>query len=292
MSKTTNNHGGALSRRRTGSPVAALVLAALCIAATGVAAQEWDLTVGAGFFVDSVYAGSDDDYVSPLITFRAAYSRRQYSYFVSLLEGAGVAYTAPDGRIAASLAVGMGAKRDRAKYSGMGFDADHSDRTRELLAGTPNLKTLASTRATLAYRTRVGTFGAAVEYHPTSVETGLPGVEDAVRHGFLCSMSFTRGIPVTSRMAITGMLGLEFMDHDYAQAWYSVERPTEVLGVFDAGAGLRDARAAVQVGYALSPRVAATLIFADTMLLQDARRSPYTVDDHQRTLCLIAVYGF
>jgi outer membrane scaffolding protein for murein synthesis (MipA/OmpV family) len=134
--------------------------------------------------------------------------------------------------------------------------------------------------------------GVSVGYHPTTIEYYSDANEDEVTNGFLYSMLYVVQHPLTDRVSLLGMSSLEFMSQDYADAWYSVETETEALRRFEADAGLRDAQLAFQVGYSVSDRVDLSLDYVGTILLGDAKRSPYTVTQLHQTFGVQTSYGF
>ncbi len=263
-----------------------------CVATEAGAAEGWDRAVGAGVFGDNVYAGSDDRYVVPLPTFDATYTKGSFSYGISLMDGLSASYQDPENGLLASISINAGEERKRDEYSIAGFDKNHSDRTRRLLVGSPNLSAPVKANAMLGYVTPVGIVGANVGYYPTEVSYAQPGIEDDTEHGFLYSVLYMVHFPVGDRLSFAGMFSLDFMDQNYAGAWFSVERETEAVSAFAADAGLRDAQIALEVGYDVSERVGISLIGTSTVLLGDARKSPYTVEKIQRTMSLEVFYRF
>jgi outer membrane scaffolding protein for murein synthesis (MipA/OmpV family) len=270
------------------------VIAGLMIAGAATTAMPqaaWDLSVGTGLAVTNVYVGSNDLYPSPLVDFKATYRRDGLSCYVSLLEGAGVQYVNPQRRLFGSLVVNQGDRRLRDDYSLIGFDVAHSDRTHRLLEGTPDLTSPVMTQATVGYLAPFGLVAFAVGHHPTTIEPFQATEEDRVRHGLIYSLQYMVARPLSQTTMVSGLVAVDVMDRTYADAWYSVEQATASLGVFAARGGLRDAMIAVQVDRRIMPRVDLSLVLASTILLGDAKRSPYTVDSHQRTVSLQINYG-
>ncbi|MEA3296239.1 MAG: MipA/OmpV family protein [candidate division Zixibacteria bacterium] len=258
-----------------------------------VASERWDFTAGMGVYTENVYIGSDDYYVTPLPSFKANFTRGAISYSISLLEGLGVTYVNPRRGFLGSVTINAGNNsRSSDVYSIIGFDVKHSDKIRTFLKDTPDLSTPYYVSAMFAYPTSVGMFGASLGYYPTTVENNQDGIEDDVRHGFLYSMLYIIQRPVTDRLSFLGMFSLEVMNEDYADAWYSVENKTEALEEFDAHAGLRDAQMVLQLSYRLSNRVSMSLDYLGTVLLRDAKRSPYTVEQLHQTVGVQTSYSF
>jgi len=275
-----------------GRAVLSFVIVLACCATTVVAQQGWDFSVGTGVYTENVYIGSDDYYVTPLPSFKANYTRGAISYSISLLEGLGVTYMNQQHGFLASVTINAGDRRNSEKYSVVCFDVDHSDKTRALLKDSPDLFTQIYVSTMFAYPTPVGMVGASLGYYPTTVEYNRDGIEDEVRQGFLYSILYIIQQPITDRISLLGMSNLEFMNQEYADAWYSVEKKTETLKEFNARAGLRDAQVAFQVGYRLSNRVSMSLDYMGTVLLGDANKSPYTVEQLHQTIGVQTSYSF
>ena len=276
-----------------GRAVLSFVLVSVCCATTAVAQQGWGFSVGMGVYTENVYIGSDDYYVTPLPSFKANYTRGAISYSISLLEGLGVTYVNPRRGFLSSITLNAGNNsRNSDVYSIFGFDVKHSDKTRTFLKDTPDLSTPYYVSAMFAYPAPVGLFGASLGYYPTTVENNQDGNEDEVRLGFLYSVLYIVQHPITERLSLLGMSSLEFMDKNYADAWYSVENKTEALEEFDAHAGLRDAQMVLQLSYRLSNRVSMSLDYLGTVLLGDAKRSPYTVEQLHQTIGVQTSYRF
>ncbi|MCK4413719.1 MAG: MipA/OmpV family protein [Candidatus Eisenbacteria sp.] len=294
MSDKQDNPVAVIPRRwsQLGRAALSFVLVSACCATTAVAQRGWDFSVGAGVYTENVYSGSDDYYLTPLPTFKAMYTRGGLSYSISLLEGLGVTYMNQQRGFLASVTINAGDRRNSEQYSVVGFDVDHSDKTRTLLRDSPDSFTQIYVSTTFAYPTPVGMVGASLGYYPTTVEYNRDGIDDEVRHGFLYSLLYVIQQPVTDRISLLGMSSLEFMSREYAGAWYSVEKELEALKEFNACAGLRDAQVAFQVGYRLSNRLSMSLDYLGTVLLGDAKRSPYTVEQLQQTIGVQTSYSF
>ncbi len=252
----------------------------------------WNFELGAGVCGENVYPGSDEYYVVPVPNLKVSYTRGVLDYSLSVLEGASVTYTSPGSGFLVSFNVNAGSTRNSETYSILGIDVDHSDKTRKRLEGTPNLKTSATVETMLAYPTPVGLFGLSAAYHPTSVKYKNSGQSKETVHGFIYSALYTIGGPVTDHMALSGLVGFEFMDKNYADAWYGVDQPTEMLPGFKANAGWRSGMISVEVNYRLSKRIELIAVGGSTILLGDAQESPFTVEKNQHALSVQTVYRF
>lgn len=277
--------------KRTHILVSSLMIA---LAAHVLHAQEpgWEVSVGVGVAGEHVYPGSDAYYVAPVPSLNASYTRGSVSYSLSILEGFGITYLNSNWGLMAGLNVNAGAMRDSEEYTVLGVGVEHNDRTKALLAGSPDLDTPLAATATLAYASPIGLFGASLEVHPTSVEPNQTAQQDETRTGLLYSLIYMAGGKATERLSLSGLLSVDFMDETYADTWYAVDQPTGSLSAFDADDGLRSSMVAVEVEYRLTERVTLSAVGASTFLLGDARESPYTVESVHRSVVTQLLYHF
>jgi outer membrane scaffolding protein for murein synthesis (MipA/OmpV family) len=133
-----------------------------------------------------------------------------------------------------------------------------------------------------------GIIGCSLQYHPTTVE----GETEQFYNGFLLDLSYAKMFPINQKTALTGMTGISLMDENYADAWFTVEKTTQKLENFNAGAGLRDFQLSMQLEHAVSQNVGVTLLMENSWLLMDAKKSPYTQSTYQITWALFGVYSF
>lgn len=271
-----------------------LIACLILLAAQMASAQQngWDFSVGAGVGSENVYVGSEDYYVAPLPEFKASYTSGNVNYALSLLEGLGVTYLNPGWGLMASVNLNAGATRNPDEYTVVGVPVDHSDDTKRLLAGTPNLDTPLALTTMLATTTQLGMFGASVAIHPTSVEYQRAGLDDETRTGMIYSALYMIGAPVSQRLSLAGLFSLDFMDDTYADTWYAVDQPTETLDAFAAEAGLHSTLIALEFNYQISDRISLSAVGASTILLGDAKNSPFTVETVQRQVTLQTLYHF
>ena len=195
-------------------------------------------------------------------------------------------------KVIAGLNLNAGERREPDEYSAAGVILNHSNRTKALLAGSSKVSTPVKTSAMLGYLSPIGILSVSVAYHPTEVSPGLGSGEDVTEHGFLYSLTYMAELPVQERLSVAWLLGLEFMDQSYADAWYGIDSATETVDVFAPQAGLRDAQIALELKYDISERVGLSLLGAATVFLGDARSCPYTVQEVQETMSLELFYRF
>lgn len=266
----------------------------IVLAAQTLHAQKpgWTFSVGAGMGGETVYMGSDDYYITPLPGLDAAYVSGNFTYSLSLLEGLGISYMKPEWGLMASVTVNAGATRDPEEYTVMGVSVKHAHKTKTLLEGSPDLNTPVTVNTTLAYATPVGLFGVSMEIHPTSVKYNQTGLKDETRNGMLYSALYMIGAPVTERLSLSGIFSLEFMDQTYADTWFGVDQPTKSFGTFKANAGLRSGMIALEANYQLSKHVSLSALGGSSILMADAKDSPYTVETVQRTVMMQMLYNF
>ncbi|MBN2720032.1 MAG: MipA/OmpV family protein [Proteobacteria bacterium] len=257
------------------------------------AGDGWDFTLGGGIFRANVYSGSNDYYVVPAPVVRVSYGMGDVSFSLSLPEGLGISYFNQEKGLIGSLTVGLnGEERDSQEYSVLGIVKDHSPRTKKLLLDTPTASAPVSYDAAIGFQALKGMIGGSIRYYPTSLDYQLVGQEDTDYQGLLYSLFYSTNRSLTEKLSFSAMLGVEYMNQDYADAWYTVLFPTVELDAFDADAGLRDAMFSLQVSRAFSEKVEVSLLVAGNLLLADAGKSPYTVERFQPSTLIYAVYKF
>jgi outer membrane scaffolding protein for murein synthesis (MipA/OmpV family) len=269
------------------------VLVVLTSSATKVVAEDgWNSSVGAGVYMSNVYIGSDDYYFSPIPLAQTSYSKNDFSFSLSLLDGLGVLYSDQKSGFHIGAFMTYGDERDSQKYSVLGISRDHSDKTKRFLQDSPTASTSFSSSVVLGFDTKIGTFEASISYNPTTVDYDQSGLDDKDYQGFLYSLSYSIEHPVTEQLIVAAKLGVDFMNQDYADAWYSVDYQTKQLDTFDAEAGLRDAIVSLQVTKMFSDRIGMSLRGEGMILLMDASKSPYTAERFQSTVMLCTFYNF
>lgn len=276
--------------RKLGAKKAAvlfLAITASLMAGPARAAEGWVFTGGVGVLSTNVYVGSDDSFVVPLPTLTAEYSKGAASYSVSVLEGLTATYYSEDYGLLGSLNLTFGNERDPDNYYLAGISFKHSDKTRRLLEGTPSVSSAAAVlNASLQYPTAYGVLGASLGYHPTTVDHRVSGLDDDFRNGLILSLQYAKEVALTDRLSLAGFFSFDIMNKGYADAWYSLDRSTATLGAFEADAGPHDVQFALHAVYTFSERVGMSLDVVQMVLLGEARKSPYTVEQNQLTAML------
>jgi outer membrane scaffolding protein for murein synthesis (MipA/OmpV family) len=270
-----------------------IVLIALTLSSGSAVAQEgWDFTAGGSVCSTSVYTGSGDYYLdfSPLL--QAQYGMGDVVFSLSLMDGLGVTWVNQEKGFLGSITVVGGEERNSEEYSVLGIYRDHTERTKRLLLDSPTVSTPVVMGAMFGFQALKGIIGATIEYHMIDVDYAPGGLEDTDSQGILYSMFYSIENKVRENLSITATLGVEYMNQDYADAWYSVKEQTVELDLFEADAGLRDAMLALEVTRMFSAHTGMSLLGAGTLLLADAGRSPYTVDRFQPSAMLTAFYNF
>lgn len=248
----------------------------------------WSFSLGAGVYAESVYFGSDETVAAPVPCAKAMYSNGNVSASLSLLEGIGIMYTDKSSHFYGAINLNNGDERDAEEYTLLGRKTDHSDRVKKLLEGSPSVKTGVCTEIMIGYLSDIGNFALSLEYHPTTVEAE----KEQSYNGFIASFSCFKPFHISEKLTITGMLDLNVMDKNYAEAWFSVKNPTHRLESFDAAAGLRDIQVIVQIDYMIWPNIGITFLNGNSFLLMDAGDSPYTESKHQMSSVLYGFYNF
>jgi outer membrane scaffolding protein for murein synthesis (MipA/OmpV family) len=285
--------GSSFPKAQENVPVLLALLAVLLVAGAAHAGEGWNYAVDAAALADNTYVGSDEYYFVPVPAFRATRNAGATTWFISLpLEGIGVSHRYADSGLTGSVSMNFGGCRNPEEYSVVGIPTRHGDRTLALLAGTPEVATPVVLEAKVEYPAPFGLLGAALGYHPTTVEYEQIGIDDELRHGFLLSVQYTALAPVTGDFLIGGVLGLELMDGNYAEGWFAVAQETKSLARFDADAGVRDVQAALFASYQVAARVNLSLYYRNMLLLGDAAECPATLDEHQQTVLFRTSYAF
>jgi hypothetical protein len=235
-----------------------------------------------------VYLGADESYAAPLPFFRAAYRTGKIEVFASALDGLGLQYLDMDRRLFATAGVNLGSKRDSEKYNAVLIPMEHSARTKRLLAGSATAWNPAYAFCMLGWISPVGVLGGALYYQPTIVSGG----GDELFHAMVPSILYLASVQLTKKWGVTVFSSLDFMDRNFAEAWYSVEEATGELKPFDAGGGLRDVQFIFQARYKLTEHIGANLLAASQYLLGDAADSPYTTSPYQLKTGLYLAYTF
>jgi len=268
----------------------------LACTASAVSAQDavpppsWTAAVGVGVASTSIYPGARERYVMPFPVFEASYTRGTLSFSASMLNGLGVSYFQPSTGLLWSLAVAPGRRRARDGYSVLGIRQEHSAQAQTFLQNSSNASTPAAAVAMLALPTRVGIVGATIGYYPTTVTPAEAGSPKQVHHGMQYSLVYMTGLPVTDRLSLSGKVQLAYMSGSFASAWYTVEHDTPALPAFAAGSGFHDTQVGVQLNYGLTQRMAFSFLAAETWLLGDARKSPFTQAARSHDIILQLLY--
>jgi len=249
------------------------------------AERAWEFELGVGGCSSNAYTGSAERVVSPLPCAKASYRDGGYSIQASLLDGIGASYFDPELRLLGSVNFSFGDDRNEDGYSVLGVTVAHDDDTRKLLRGSPTAATPVFMETKLGYASPVGILGVSLEYHPTTLEGRL-------YHGFLPEFFYLLSLPLSEQLEVTAMASLGFMDHGYAEAWYTVEAPTKRLSSYKAEAGLREMQFVVQLDYRFAENFRATVLAGTTVLLGAAAESPYTSEPYQVTVGISTVRTF
>jgi len=250
----------------------------------------WELSLGAGGYISNVYYGSEEMYASPFPDIMVSYTKGNFSSSASFLDGIGITYMNPKQHFLAGIKMNKGEERNSEEYKGFGVSKAHSDKVKNLLKGTPDVSTNIKTELMLGCMSKLGIFGVSLEYHPITQE--ITGKSDRTYDGFISSLSYMKPVSATDELNVTPRLALNFMDKNYAKAWYSVEESTQSLNYFEAGAGLRDIELSVQVDYKFSSHFSAALLAQNSFLLMDAGDSPYTTARYQLMSGFYGIYRF
>ena len=283
-----------MNTRKAGSALKGLIILGLLIffnpASVFASDDNWSFSLGAGVYTESVYFGSDETYAAPVPCAKAMYTKGNFTATLSLLEGIGIMYMDNDNRFYGGINLNNGSERDEEGYDVLGRKTDHSDHVKTLLKGSPSVNTHVCTEMMIGYLSDIGNFSLSLEYHPTTVKGG--GESARSINGLIASLSYIKPFQISEKMTITGVIDLSVMDKNYADAWFSLEKPTQSLESFDAAAGLRDIQVVLQINYMLWPNIGITILNGNSILLMDAGDSPFTESKHQMTSAIFGFYHF
>ena len=283
-----------MNTHKAGSAVKGLILLGVMLFFNPVSSfaseDNWSFSLGAGVFTENVYFGSDETYAAPIPCAKATYSKGNFSASLSLLEGIGIMYMDKENRFYGGINFNNGDERDEEGYDVLGRKKDHSDHVKKLLKGSPSVKTDVRTEMMIGYLSDIGIFSISLEYHPTDVDS--EGKKNRSANCFIASLSYIKPFQISEKLTITGMIDLNVMDKDYADAWFSVEKPTQSLEAFNASAGLRDVQVVLQIDYMLWANIGITFLNGNSFLLMDAGDSPYTESKYQMTSAIFGYYNF
>jgi hypothetical protein len=227
--------------------------------------------------------------MAPAPILKVSYGVGNLNLYASFLDGLGIQYLDMERRVLVGGAVNFGRNRDDEGYRAVLFPRDYGRRIAEHLAGSPAASSLLRAESMLGWVSPVGILGVSLKYFPTTVEEA--GGDDFY-HAFLPSAFLLLPLPLTEKLAVTGMATLQFMDKNFAAAWYSVKESTAGLEEFDAEAGLESVRFTVQTDYMFTERIGASIFAESAFLLNDAAESPYTRSRYQFVSGLYAFYKF
>lgn len=255
------------------------------------AAQQpgWTFTAGLGVGSENVYPGAEDFFVTPLPSASASYTAGSTSYSISILEGLGITHVIPRWGLIADVNLNAGPRRDAAGYSVLGVEIDHTPSTQALLVGAPDLDAPFVLKASLLRATPIGLLGASVGVHRTSVESPQ---QQETRTGLLYSLQYLASRQPMERLTLSGLLSLEIMDQTFADTWHSRRQAGPSTDAFEANAGLRGSLIAVEAQYWFSDRVSLAVLGGSTVLMGDAKNSPFTADRVQRVMRTQLLYQF
>jgi outer membrane scaffolding protein for murein synthesis (MipA/OmpV family) len=271
--------------------ILAAAVTVLAVATTADAEEAWDFTLGAGVVGAPVYEGARDYYASPIPTIDLSWSTDTVSLSASLLDGIGAMYLHQESGVIASLTLNTGASRESDTYSRFVVPVKHSSHTQRLLEGTPDATGVLAADATLGYLTPLGLVGATAGYRPTNLD--YPGGDDdTTYHAFLYSLLYFAAVPLGNSLEVSLAAQFELMGQSYARSWYAVKTPTPSLETFNASAGLHRVQLVTEATGMLSDRVGVSLLAAESVLLGDAGRSPYTERRFQTQVVLSSFYRF
>lgn len=243
--------------------------------------RPWSLTLGAGAEVRPVYSGSDELNVSPFPYIEAEYTTTYLDLFIAGDEASLKVHppALPGSNI--TLGVKKGQSRDR--------DDEAVD---DILAGTANLENIVQGFAKMTWLSSVGQWSSTVYWLPTSAEYDAPGIADDTYHGVTISVDYALGGQLHPKLFAFATIGANWMNDDYAEAFYSVAYPTAELDAFKAEVGFNNVHGTLGARYAFSRHLGGMLLLSGKQLLSDAADSPLTTQEFQPEVVAILSYSW
>lgn len=281
-------HPQKLSPRETVTAALSALLF-LSLSSESAAATDWDFAVGAATVTQPIYAGADQSFAVPIPVFSATTRRGAWSISASVLDGFDVTWMNLERGLIAGLNVNQGQERRREVYSVFGMEQDHDADTMRLLEGAPEVSNPVNMTMSLGHLSAIGLLRLSLGYHPATVDLDT---SESRRHALMLGLSHIASKSFGPRWSVTTIAQIQFMDSEYADAWYTAEETNSVHGTFDADAGLHDMMVAAQVSYAVNERVRVQWLAAHSRLVGDAGSSPYTTGRGQNTAYVQVEYAF
>lgn len=247
------------------------------LAMTGVAVSAEDglhMSVGGGPMVYSVYSGADQVLMLPIPNFALTYENGIFQSGLSIFNGLSMGLNFESIGLSTSLSANFGSSRTRDGVNILGINLDYKDEIAQLMSEAAEVSTVVQFGAELSYFVAIGYLTAGLEYHPTEVEQ-LDGSHQRY-DGLVYNCSFMTGAPLSERFMLAMMFGVDFMNNEYADAWYSVTKGNEELDAYNADGGLLDWSMAVVAKIGLSERTKLLALASAAFLQGDAKDSPYT----------------
>jgi outer membrane protein len=255
------------NQRRRCSPtlMRGAVLAVTLAYGTPAATEDWQIALGAGALWRPEYPGSDESELRALPFVDVMYGR----WFLNLRDGLGLGLPRGPWRLSASIAPEF-------------TQRDESDDAR--LRGLGDIDLTARAQLRGSYE---------IDWLSLSLAAGqdIAGQDQ----GLLIDFEGELRRSLTPRLRVSAGAGLRWADDEYTASFFGVsaeQAQSSAFDVYDAGAGLAEARVFAAASYAFDQHWFATARASLHRLQGDAADSPIVLDDTYASVLALLGYSF
>ncbi len=267
-----------------------LALVFLLISAEAAAAgyRNWDLKLGAGFGVTPVYSGSAK------LTYRyfplviATYESRYGALHFE--ENRGWITFIKNAFVSISTGAEFGTNRRKSSLPEFGGDNDQ-----DILEGTPTLENPVRYFGEVVYNIPMGKLTTAAHYIPVKAKYAQVAGEvrpDRDYDGFLVSVSWDDTKWLYKGLNINYFVGIDWMNENYADAYYGIQYATNNLPGYDVASGFEKVTAKLLFTYMFNRQVGARIAGIGSYLLGGAKDSPLAESSNQASIRANVFYVF
>jgi len=247
--------------------------------------RQWNLTLGGGVAVMPKYSGSDElkQMHFPLID--AEYSVAHFTLFYSMDRG-GIKFFETD-YLSLSMGFSLGENRrtDEIRY----FEGEKNSKD---LIGTPKIYNRIRYYGSATMPFSEGKFSASTYLAPIDAKYDEVERQDNSYDGILLSFDYNYAWNLGPKLIVSLTTSTNWMNTEYAQAYYSVNYATTHLNIYQASSGFKDVSTIATVSYQLNKSFGVLLMSTATYLLNDAAQSPISENDWQASLATAVFYQF
>ena len=252
------------------------------------AARRWTLELGGLIAMKPIYSGSNELALAPYPFINAEY-RTTYATPYAFGDEAGVKFHLPQPE-RPYLHYGY-------SYLVVGVKAGHSrdnenEAVESLLEGTPSIENSVQFFTGLTVQTRIGEFSSRLTLLPVDVNYDGDVLEDEDYSSLKVAFDYLIGGNVDPKLVVYAALGINWMNNEYAEAYYGLRYPGVKLDAFEAEGGMNDFHGMIGARYMFSKHVSSDLMLSGAKLLGDAADSPLTKSEFQPNITSVISYRF